>query len=121
MVVVVAVGVQMEVADRHTVPCWVHIALVGVVAVAAVEAVEAETGVIETAATNDTRTVHCSVHTALVPVQVDIRPYKDSRTAESFGARSSLVVHIQALKAEHNIQLAEVAALYLVLASRYAG
>jgi hypothetical protein len=93
VVVVVAVGVEIEVADRHTVPCLVHIALAGVVAVAVVQletpvmtdmhtvpcwvhiallvvvadvAVhEVETGATETAATNGIHIVRCSVHTAL--------------------------------------------------------
>lgn len=61
-----------------------HIALVGAVAVATV--VEPERGVIETERMNDTHTAHCSVHTALA--LADIRQYKRSRVADSFGARS---------------------------------
>ena len=88
--VVVAVATVVEVetvmmTDTHTVPCWVHIALVGTVAVAAVEV---ERGVIGMAAKNYIHTVHCSVHTALALVQAGIHPYKRSRVADSFGARS---------------------------------
>lgn len=89
--VVAAVAPVVEVetvmmTDTHTVPCWVHIALVGTVAAAAV--VEVETGVIGTGTTNDTHTVPCSVHTALALVRADTHPYKRSRVADSFGARS---------------------------------
>ena len=97
-VVVVAVAVaELEKVlriDTHTVPCLEHIALCGTVAVAAV--VEAERGVIETAATNDTQIVHGSVHTALALVRADIHPYKRSHTADGSGARSLLAVHRQA-------------------------
>lgn len=114
VIVFVAVAAVVEVetvvmTDSHAVA----------VAVGAVTEIEEETT--ETAALNCTHTAHCSVHTALAPVQADIHLHKRSHIADGLDSRSLLAVRRQVLKAEHNNPLVEVAVLYFVLAWRYVG